>query len=269
MASPTAPGRSGLNANVIARANHVWLTGVRDQPEAAVDFADKITLVAPHIPHLIRSQRHMLRRMVRYLVDQGVHQFLDLGSGLPTGDHVHEVAQAVNPACRVVYVDNEPGLASDGQRIVAGNERVCYLCLDIRGIDNVLGDRETQRLIDFDQPVAVLLIETLLHIPDTDHPDQLVSDYVDAVPSGSYLGISHFDDSPAIEAGYAMFEQMHLGDRPQPHLRGLDRQKEFFTGLDLIEPGIVPVPLWRPDPGEVVDRNPDRAHVYVGLGRKR
>ncbi|WP_166459448.1 SAM-dependent methyltransferase [Amycolatopsis pithecellobii] len=254
---------------MIARANHVWLTGLRDQPEVAVDFADNVALVAPHIPHLIRTQRHMLGRMVRYLVGQGIRQFLDLGSGLPTGNHVHQVAQAVDPNCRVVYVDNEPGLAKDGQKLVAGNDRVGYLCLDIRRVDSVLGDRETHRLIDFDQPVAVLLIATLLHIPDEDDPNQLVSRYVNAVPSGSYLGISHFDDSPAIQAGYTMFERMRLGERPQPYLRGPDRQKALFEGLDLIEPGIVPLPLWRPNPDDVTDRNPDRAHAYAGLGRKR
>ncbi|WP_236787953.1 SAM-dependent methyltransferase [Amycolatopsis sp. GM8] len=269
MASPTAPGHSGLDASVIARANHVWLTGLRDQPDRAVEFADNVALVAPHIPHLIRRQRDMLGRMVRYLVGQGIHQYLDLGSGLPTGGHVHEVAQGARTACRVVYVDNEPGLAKDGQAIVADNARACFLSLDIRQVDDVLNAPETAQLIDFDQPVAVLLIETLLHIRDEDNPDQLVSAYVDAVPSGSYLGISHFDDSPAIQAGYEMFEQMHLGDRPRPNLRGPDRQKSFFTGLDLVEPGIVPLPLWRPDPGEVGDRNPDRVHVYAGLGRKR
>src|SRR6187399_1897854 len=100
-ASPAAPRGNGLDGSVIARANHVWLTGLRDQPHAAVDFADNVALVAPPIPYLIRRERAMLGRMVRYLVGQGVEQFLDLGSGLPTGEHVHEIAQTANPECRV------------------------------------------------------------------------------------------------------------------------------------------------------------------------
>lgn len=256
-----------MDLGTIARVRDLWLEGTYDHTPAGLDFADHVLIVAPHIPHLVRAQRALLRRMVRYLLGQGVKQFLDLGSGIPTCGHVHEIARSIDPEYRVVYVDSDPGIAEDGRALLAGNDRATYLCADIRRTTDVLEARETRQLIDFDQPVAVLLIETLLHIPDTDDPNGMVAGYVDVLSSGSFLGISHFNNTEAIEAGFNMFARM-FGSIPRVFLRDRARQAEFFTGLEMIHPGIVPLQLWQPGPNDIIDRNPELTDVYAGLGRK-
>lgn len=268
MTSRIAPCERGMDLDAIARARDVWLDGSHHRDRADLEFAENIALVAPHIPYLVRAQRAMLRRMVRYLVGQGVKQFLDLGSGIPACGHVHEIAQAIDPACRVVYVDNAPGIAKDGKEIVADNDRVAYLCADFRHVDEIVGAVGTSRLIDLEQPAAVLLIETLLHLPDSDDPDSTVARYVDVLARGSYLGISHFGITEAIEAGFEMFNRMFGSAPPVVFLRDVERVRDFFAGLELVEPGLVPLPLWRPDPDDVIDRDPELAQVYAGLGRK-
>ncbi|HKS49829.1 MAG TPA: SAM-dependent methyltransferase [Amycolatopsis sp.] len=266
MESFPAPRRADLGT--LARVRTLWLDGSVQLTETERAFEDVVLLVAPHIPHLVREQHAMLGRVVRYLAGQGIRQFLDLGSGLLTSNHIHDIAQATDPECRVVYVDNEPTIAADGTALVAGNDRVAYLCADIRQPKHVLATTETRRLIDFDQPVAVLLIETLLHIPDSDNPDAMVSKYVEATTPGSYLGISQFKEGQALREAFAREARMFGPTHPPVTLRSPERQADFFTGLELVEPGIVPVQLWRPDEGDIIDRNPELTEVYAGLARK-
>jgi hypothetical protein len=203
--------------------------------------------------------------MVRYLVGQGVRQFLDLGSGVPTIDHVHEVAQAIEPAARVVYVEIDPSLVEDGRSVLAGIDNVAFVQADIREPDNVLA---LCGLLDLSEPVAVLMIETLLHIADCDDPAAIVAAYMSAMCSGSYLGLSHFCEHEELLAAFAMFDEMNLGARPLVNLRTLEEIESFFAGLEPVPPGVVPVPLWRPESRDDVGRNPGRVPMYAGLGRK-
>jgi hypothetical protein len=248
----------------IARVRDYWLGGAHNS-DSDRKFADYTAVCAPHIPYLVRAQRVLLGRMVRYLVGQGVRQFLDLGSGVPTIDHVHQVAQAIEPASRVVYVEIDPGLVEDGRNLIAGTDNVAFLQADIREPDQVL---ELCRLLDLSEPVALLMIETLLHIPDCDDPGTMIAKYLAALCSGSYLGLSHFAEHEELLAAFAMFDGMNLGTRPLVNLRSREELAGFFAGLELVEPGVVPVPLWRPDSHEDLGRNPDRAPMYAGLGRK-
>src|SRR5689334_21203917 len=174
----------------IARVRDYWLGGSHNS-EADRTFADYTAVCAPHIPYLVREQRALLGRMVRYLVGQGVRQFLDLGSGVPTIDHVHQVAQAIEPASRVVYVEIDPDLVEDGRNLIAGNENVAFLQADIREPDKVLA---LCGLLDLSEPVALLMIETLLHIPDCDDAAAMVASYMSALCSDSYLALSHFSE---------------------------------------------------------------------------
>lgn len=250
----------------IARIRDHWLGGSR---HSAADrtFAEHIVVCAPHLPYLVRCQRAMLGRLVQYLVAHGVRQFLDLGSGVPTTNHVHKVAQAADPQCRVVYVDIDPSVADEGRHLLEGNPRTAFLHEDVRDPERVLDAPELRELINLDEPVAVLMIETLLHFADAENPAAIVRGYVDAMSSGSYLALSHFGEDEQLNAGLNLFSQMY-GAPPAVTLRDPAQFEGFFAGVDLVEPGIVPVPLWHPDPDDDIGHNPEKAAVHIGLGRK-
>ncbi|MFD2416731.1 SAM-dependent methyltransferase [Amycolatopsis pigmentata] len=257
-----------MDFGMIARVMNHWLGGTYRSTKADLDFAQQVELVAPHIPYLVRAQRAMLGRMVRYLVSQGIRQFLDLGSGVPTRGNVHEVARGAAPDSRVVYVDREPEIAADGRDLVAGDDQVAYLCVDFRCPADVLDAPETRRLIDFGRPVALLFIESLTLLPDTDDPYGLVAAYSDALTSGSYVGVSQANSTRALESALALSQRMFNLAPPSVFLRDRERQAEFFTGLELVEPGITPVQLWKPEPGTKIDHNAELGGMFVGLGRK-
>lgn len=267
MASPTeAPGAGPTTYPSIARINDFWLDGGNHGQDDR-DYAGRIELCAPHIPYLVRASRALTGRMTRYLVEQGIRQFVDLGSGIPTQRHLHEVAQELDPRCRVVYVDLDPAVVADGQKLLAGQDHVAYVQGDIRDRDAVLGGPTLRDLIDFSEPVGLLVIETLLYLPDADDPGALVASYVDALPSGSYLGMTHCGEDSQLREGLNMFSRM-FGQPPAVTLRERDEFEPFFTGLELVEPGVVPVLLWHPQTREEAGRNPELAHMYAGLGRK-
>ncbi|MTD57079.1 hypothetical protein GKO32_24330 [Amycolatopsis sp. RM579] len=249
----------------IARVRDAWLDGSH-HTSAHVEIGEHILVCAPHLPFLVRAQRLLLARMVRYLAKQGITQFLDLGSGVPADGQVHQIAQQVNPDAKVVYVDIDASLAGEARALLAGEPNTAYLEADIRRPSDVLDAPETRNLLDLRKPVAVLLIETLLHLPDSDDPEGVVGSYVAALAPGSYLGISHFSPNEDLEKGLNIFSRM-FGAPPAVTLRSPEQQARFFTGLEMVEPGLVPVPLWRPDT-EPIDRNPHLAEVYAGLARK-
>lgn len=262
-----AAGEQGVHDPSIAGIHDYWLGG---QHHSALDrdFADRIAIVVPHIPYLVRAERALLGRMVCYLVGQGVRQFLDLGSGVPSVGHVHEIAQGIDPASRVVYVDTDPGVVACGGQLLAGNKHAALVNADIREPSQVLNAPETRRLLDLGEPTAVLAISTLQHIPDSDDPVGMIAAYRDAMCSGSYLAVSHFGPDEHLVAGEKLFDQMNLGIRPQVTLRDQDSVATLFSGLELVSPGVVPMVLWRPDPDDDIGRNSERHPICAGLGRK-
>ncbi|KAA9152652.1 hypothetical protein FPZ12_036440 [Amycolatopsis acidicola] len=251
---------------VLARIRDHWLDG-SDHAESHRELGEQFVVCAPHLPYLVRAERRMLGRMVRYLVSQGVRQFLDLGSGVPARDHVHEVAQEAAPDARVVYVDRDPGLWQDGLRLLEGNENAAYVCADLLCPDDVWRSPEVRRLLDLAEPTAVLLIDTLPHLTELQDPDAVVAAFVGPLARGSYLGISHFIPDESLDDWWPLYGKM-FGPPPSVTLRPPERIAQFFTGLDLLEPGVVPVPLWRPDVRPDSDRNPERAQIHAGLARK-
>lgn len=267
MASPAeAPGFDDTAYPCIARINDFWLEGVHNGPEDR-EYARRIELCAPHLPYLVRASRALIGRMVRTLLGKGVRQFVDLGSGIPTQGHVHEVALAAAPESRVVYVDADPGVVADGRQVLEGLDQVAYLGSDIRDHEAVLTDPAVRALIDFTEPVALLLIETLLYLPDSEDPAGLVRSYVDSLPTGSYLGMTHCGQNSQLNAGLNMFSRM-FGTPPMVTLREPEELKAMFGTLELVDPGVVPVLLWNPETGEDLGHNPEAAHLYAGLGRK-
>jgi hypothetical protein len=260
----SGPGLGGLN---VARMNDYWLGG-RDHSEMHREFADRVAIAAPYLPYLVRAQRALLQRMVRHLMDQGLRQFLDLGSGLPTAGHVHEIAQDRDPAARVVYVDFDSSIVDDGHRLLAGNDNAALLETDIRQPRTVLDILRERRLLDLREPVAVLAIAVLQHIPDSDDPAGVITAYLDAMCPGSYLALSHYGPDEHLTKGITRFSQLNFGQVPAVTFRDRTSVALFFAGLELVEPGIVPIIKWRPDPDDDPGINPEQHPIFAGVGRK-
>ena len=221
-----------------------------------------------------RENRSFMRRAVGYLVlEAGVSQFLDIGTGIPTSPNVHEIAQEADPQARIVYVDNDPIVLSHARALLtSGPEgKTAYIDADLRDVGKILESPDLLGTLDLSQPVALMLIAVLHFIPDEDDPHGIVRRLVAALPSGSYLGLSHLtgDFDPKAWAGVAaVFARsgvtMQVRSRPE-----IER---FFDGLDLIDPGVVSLPRWRPDrpvgTGEASLPSDAAVSVYGGVARK-
>ncbi|GIF14892.1 SAM-dependent methyltransferase [Actinoplanes teichomyceticus] len=234
----------------------------------AVDraLAERIAAMTPNIAETMRSNRVFLRRAVRYLAARGVRQFLDIGSGIPTAGNVHEIALEAAPGARVVYVDIDPVAVEHSRAILAGVERTGVICADVRDTGRVLGEAEKLGL-DLTEPVAVLLAGVLHFVPDEDDPGAVVAALGAALAPGSYLLISHAtgDGQPP-----EVIEAQRLSGRTATEivLRPAARIRSYFAGFELVEPGLVFIPQWRPDPQDPVDEHPERVGAYAGVGRK-
>ncbi|HVV21846.1 MAG TPA: SAM-dependent methyltransferase [Pseudonocardiaceae bacterium] len=260
-----APPGVDLNRPNAARVYDVYLGGAHN---FAVDreFARQAKELLPDVDVVARMNRRYLQRVVRELSAEGVDQFLDLGSGIPTVGNVHEIAQEINPDARVVYVDNETVAIAHSQLILEDNPNATIVAADIREPEKVLNDPETQRLLDFDRPIAVIMC-TILHFIDDDRdPLGIVAAYRDALPRGSYLAISHgtTDNRPDLQA----FGDSYRRTANPVTLRSRAAVERFFDGFELIEPGLVFTPEWRPESVADVGAEPERSGVYAGVGRK-
>ena len=211
-----------------------------------------------------RLNRAFLRRAVRFMVEQGVGQFLDLGSGIPTAGNVHEIAQAADPRARVVYVDNEPVAVHHAKELLAGNDNTAMIKADLRDVDSVLEHPETRRLIDFTQPVGLLMVAIFHFIPDTDRPADIVSGYLRAATGGGYLAISHFSDNGLVQAK----EAAGLYRRTATPVVARSRTEigALLAGTELVEPGLVWTPEWLPDGGDPALDTPSDARIYAAVG---
>ncbi|HEX3589779.1 MAG TPA: SAM-dependent methyltransferase [Pseudonocardiaceae bacterium] len=248
-----------------ARVYDVYLGGAHN---FAVDreFARKAKEILPDVDVVARMNRNYLQRAVRELSRAGVDQFLDLGSGIPTVGNVHEVAQGINPDAKVVYVDNEAVAVAHSALILESNPGAAVVNADIRQPGDVLGAQETRALLDFSRPVAVIMCTILHFISDDAGPRDIVAAYRDALAPGSYLAISHgtTDNRPDLQA----FGEAYR-DTPNPvTLRPRDQVERFFDGFQLIDPGLVFTPQWRPESPADLGDEPERAGVYAGVGRK-
>jgi S-adenosyl methyltransferase len=248
----------------IARVYDYWLGG-KDNFAPDRVAAEAAMREDPAVVEGVRGNRAFLARAVRYLVGQaGIRQFLDIGTGIPAADNTHEVAQAMARECRVVYVDNDPIVLAHARALLTGGPAgaTAYLDADLRNVAEIV--RDAAGTLDFTKPVAVMLIGILHCIPDEDDPAGIVKRLMDAVPSGSYLAISHPAsdiNTPARNLAARMNELMPIKVR----FRSRPEVAAFFNGLDLVEPGLVRVPEWRPD-SDADLANP--AVVWGGVARK-
>ena len=249
----------------IARVYDYWLGG-KDNFAVDREAAEQVIAAYPGILRDVRAQRAFLANAVRYLAGvAGIRQFLDIGTGLPTASNTHEVAQGAEPSCRVVYVDNDPMVLAHARALLVGaTAPAAYVDADLRDTGMVLA--EAARLLDFSRPVAVMLISVLHLIPDEDDPHAIVTRLMEAVPSGSWLALSHpaRDVHPQqVTEAASRFNQLAPANAT---LRTRAEILRFFDGLELLEPGLVQIHRWRPGlsaPG----RNQEAAG-YCGLARK-
>lgn len=244
-----------------------YLLGGKDNYPADRAAAAEIAQALPNVRTSFRWNRAFLGRAVRYLVtEQGIGQFIDIGTGLPTAGNVHEVAQEADPAARVVYVDNDPVVLAHGRHLLHGVPGTTILEHDLRRPEDILSDPELRALIDFGEPVAVLLVAILHFIPDSDEPATVISKLLEPFPSGSHLVISHgtADAVPGVNDAAAVYQQ----STSSAHVRSREHIQRLIDGLDLVEPGIVWLPEWRPDPGTEPPQNPADAYFYALVARK-
>jgi hypothetical protein len=247
----------------IARIYDYWLGG-KDNFAADREAAERAMAVTPTIVPGVRANRRFLGRSVRYLAQEGVLQFLDIGTGIPTANNTHEVAQSVAPQARVVYVDNDPIVLNHARALLtSATAPTSYIDADARDTARIL--EEAAKVLDFGQPVAVMLIAILHCIPDSDDPYQLVADLMAAVPPGSYLAITH----PArdqLEVATRAEESLTESMGQKVTFRSHEEVSRFFAGLSLVEPGVVPVQDWRPD--SIHDLNSAPTAMWGGVARK-
>ena len=251
-----------------------YLLGGKDNYSTDREVAEQVVAIAPVARDVVRDNRAFLRRAVRFLtLEAGIRQFIDLGSGLPTQGNVHEIAQAIAPDARVVYVDNDAMVVTHSRALLAGDNTLAVQA-DLREPDVILGHPDVRELIDFDQPIALLLVAILHFIPDDQDPLGIVARFRDGLPTGSYLAISHGTRDLPVRPDMSADEMAEMGARVEQLYqlttaslvtRTRAQVERFFDGFDLLDPGLVEIQLWRPG-----DRNSMLpGGFYGGVGRKR
>ncbi|PKW17442.1 SAM-dependent methyltransferase [Saccharopolyspora spinosa] len=230
------------------------------------EAADRVLAVLPETRTFAQENRAFLQRAVRNLVEEaGVSQFLDLGSGIPTVGNVHEIAQGLDPAARVVYVDHEPVAVAQSQRMLAGNDLATIIRADLRHPDLVLGHPDARRLLDLSRPVAVLMISVFPFIPDADDPTGIIASYRRACAPGSYLALSH-SLTPEYWPGEVVEAiELYQSSTHPLHLRNPEQVAALFDGYEMVEPGLVFTSAWRPD-RPVTDKQARESRAVAGVG---
>jgi S-adenosyl methyltransferase len=254
--------------SAVAHSARVWnyWVGGKDNFAADREVGDKIREVFPAIVDVARASRAFLVRSVRYLAEeQGIRQFLDIGTGLPTANNTHEVAQAVAPECRIVYVDNDPLVLVYARAMLTSSaDGACaYVDADVHDPDKIL--REAAETLDFDKPIALMMLGILGNVVDYDEARSIVARLRDAVVPGSYLVINDGTTSEARERA----TQVGIDAGVTYVVRRPEQIARLFDGLELVEPGVVSTPLWRPGSNGDSDSEPQaELDVYCGVGRK-
>ena len=248
-----------------------YLLGGKDNFSADRGVGDRIIAGLPEVQVGVQAQRAVLGRVVRYLVGKaGVGQLLDIGSGLPTSDNVHEIALRVwpEPRARVVYVDNDPVVIAHARALLADSVNSFAEGGDLLTPSSIVGNPMIREHLDWDQPIGLLLCGIMHYVPDEDRPAELVAELVDALPSGSYVFIHHLLDTG--DPAAAELQAHMLKGLGRVRFRTLGEVRRLFGDLPLVEPGLVPVPEWRPDPGTPIraDYGAILSMACAGVARK-
>ena len=275
--SPSESGGASLPPRLDTSSAHsarVWnyLLGGKDNFAADREVGDMILQMFPGIAHIARLQRRFLGRAVRYLAGEaGIRQFLDIGTGLPTADNTHQIAQQLAPESRIVYVDNDPLVLVHARALLtsAPGGMTSYIEADVRDTEEILG--EAAGTLDFSQPIALMMLGIMGQLPDSAGPSgpsgprSIVTTLLDALPPGSYLALSDgTDTSPALNHAISAYNQNSASSY---HLRSPEEIARFFDGLTLIPPGVVSTSRWRPDLRDA-EEEPREVDSYAGVARK-
>ena len=268
LTAPLPPGEPAeVDTSVAhpARVYDYWLGG-KDNFAADREVGDRVLAATPGLRERVRANRAFLVRAVRYLATEaGIRQFLDIGTGIPSANNTHEIAQQAAPDSRIVYVDNDPIVLTHARALLASGPKgsIQYIDGDVRDMASITG--AAANTLDFTQPTALMLLGILHLIQDAEGPYEIVARLMAALPSGSYLAISH--PASDIHPGQAEAQRRYNERVSTPQtLRTRAEVSEFFEGLDLVPPGLVYVHTWRPGPDDIVP--PDGVSAYGGVARK-
>ncbi|MFC5181695.1 SAM-dependent methyltransferase [Actinomadura harenae] len=243
-----------------------YLLGGKDNLGVDRERAREAVGADPLFPRVVRENRAFLGRVARFLAEErGIDQFLDIGTGLPTNDNVHQIVQRINPDASVVYVDNDPVVLAHGRALLADNQRTTVIQADLRDPGAILAHPDVRRLLDLDRPVALLLLAILHFVPDAAEPHAILDELRDALPSGSYLAITH--GSPDLRPDVVhRLEEIYSRTASPALARSHEDVLRFFGDFEMIDPGLVWVPWWRPEEEPADDS--DLVWFLGGVGRK-
>jgi SAM-dependent methyltransferase len=262
-----APRSIDISVPSVSRMYDYYLGGSHNF-EVDREAARRAMEFMPGLPKIMQANRAFMRRAVRYAADQGISQFLDIGSGIPTFGNVHEVAQSARPGARVVYVDHDPVAVAHSQVVLQGNDDADIVAADLRKPQEILRSPEVERLIDLNQPVALLLVAILHFVEDEDDPYGAVAELGEALAPGSLLVLTHASYEgiplPPERAGGAV--NVYQDIRSPLIMRSREEIARFFKGYDMVEPGLVAMPRWRPDTAPE-DEDPYAFSGFAGVGR--
>jgi hypothetical protein len=246
-----------------------YYLGGKDHYQADRVTAEKAVESWPAVRTAVRENRAFLGRAVRYLVQEaGIRQFLDIGTGLPSGNNVHEVAQSLEPASRVVYIDNDPIVLVHAKALLTSRPegKTAYIDADLRKPRKILDDPAVTGTLDFDQPIALMLVAIMHFLTDDDHPREILSTLLDALPAGSHFTASHVTPEHDPVGVHGLERTYREGGIPAQVRDSATFAELAFTGLDLIQPGVTLVSEWRPD-GDAPRPPADQVNWYGGVAR--
>jgi S-adenosyl methyltransferase len=229
------------------------------------EFARRLLRAEPNVRYIVAENRAFLGRAVKYLLSAGIDQFIDLGSGIPAQDNVHEIAYQVDPEARVVYVDNDPIVVAHGRHVLRDNAAAAVIEADLTDPSFVTGHPDVTRLIDFSRPVGLLMVAVLHFVPDSDDPAGAVGRFASSMAPGSHMVISHTTHD-AVPGVAAEFCELYKSTSAPMYTRTKAEILRLISDFELVEPGLVYLPSWRPE-GKPPD-NPQLAWWYAGVGRK-
>jgi hypothetical protein len=256
----------------IARVYDAFLNG-KDNYEIDREVLRRLQRVAPEAIRLGGDNRDFLIRVTRFIASQtGITQFLDCGSGLPTAENTHQVAQRIEPEARVVYIDNDPVVLAHGRALLEENDRTHFSAGDIFNPDEILNNQVVRRYLDFSEPIALFQLGTLHHYNGERSPQSIMAEYIDALPSGSYVAISHFFDPETTPELNELARKMEQTFLHSPMGSGLFRTRTeiegMFLGLELVDPGLVRCADWWPDGPRIKPLDPVQYCIVGAVGRK-
>ncbi|MFF8605592.1 SAM-dependent methyltransferase [Streptomyces sp. NPDC015346] len=263
-----APPGIDISVPSVSRMYDFYLGGSHNF-EVDREAARKAMEFMPGLPKIMQANRAFMRRAVRYAVDGGITQFLDIGSGIPTFGNVHEVAQAACPEARVVYVDHDPVAVAHSRAVLEGNDRATVLSADLRKPQQILSSPEAGSFLDLDRPVALLLVAVLHFLEDEDEPRAAVAELLEALAPGSLVILTHasYEGIPLTEEQAGGTVEVYRNIRNPLVMRSQAEIARFFDGCEMVEPGLVSMPRWRPDV-PLEEEDPYAFSGFAGVGRK-